>query len=66
MPAGGHRHGVQGSGETSSLGTNVAGPDPMEPVGDGPWLGNGVGAADPIQVANAQTARKASPAATIT
>ena len=38
----------------------------MEPVGDGPWLGTGTGAADPIHVASAQTARKASPAATIT
>jgi len=38
----------------------------MEPVGDGPWLGMGAGAADPIQLANAQIARKASPAATIT
>jgi hypothetical protein len=38
----------------------------MEPVGDGPWLGTGAGAADPIQLASAQIARKASPATTIT
>jgi hypothetical protein len=50
----------------SSLGTKVAGPDPMEPVGEGPWLGSGGELADPIQFANAQTANKASPAATMT